>query len=169
MIAFIPKRSLSNKAAFTLPEVLIAALLVTAFFSAIFELNAVCLRYISASKENIGGIEGAHDRLEQLRNVDFSVLTTANSMKTLLAQTANGSPIVQRAQETVTVSDYFSGTPTITYTRAANGIVTSVPITINFSNKTLVQVDESTQWQSIFGGRTQRAQASTVVSAGTKK
>jgi hypothetical protein len=33
----------------------------------------------------------------------------------------------------VTVSDYPSGSPTITYTRRINGTVSSVPATANFS------------------------------------
>jgi Tfp pilus assembly protein PilV len=157
------------KTAFTLPEVLIAALLVAVFFSAMFELNAVCLRYISASKESIGEIEGVHDRLERLRNADFSTLATVSSMKTLLAQAANSSPIVQRAVETVTIGDYPSGNPAITYTRAADGTVTCVPATIDFSNTNLVQVDVSGQWQSTFAGRTRTARTSSIISAGTKK
>lgn len=158
-----------SKTAFTLPEVLIAAVLVAVFFSAIYELNAVCLRYVSASKESIGAIEGVHDRLESLRNVDFPTLTTVNSMKTVLAPAANASPIVQRAVETVTITDYANGSPTIAYTRSAGGTVTSVPATVNFSNTRLVQVDVSNQWISTFAGRTRMAQASTIVSAGTKK
>jgi hypothetical protein len=155
--------------AFTFPEVLMAALLVAVFFGAIFEVNAICLRYISASKENIGGIEGVHDRLEQLRNTHFSALTTVSAMKTLLAQAADNSPIVKRAVETVAVSGYPGGNPTVTYTRAANGTVTSVPATADFSNSALVKVDVSNRWQGTFVGQTRTAQASTIISAGTKK
>jgi prepilin-type N-terminal cleavage/methylation domain-containing protein len=157
------------KTAFTLPEVLIAAVLVAVFFAAMFELNGVCLRYISASKESIGAIEGVHDRLERLRNVDFSTLATASSIKTLLAQAANSSPIVRRAVETVTIGSYPSGNPLITYTRAADGTVTCVPATIDFSNTNLVEVDVSSQWQSTFAGRTRIVRTSSIISAGTKK
>jgi prepilin-type N-terminal cleavage/methylation domain-containing protein len=157
------------KAGFTLPEILVAATLVAVFFCSIFEINALCLRYISASKENVGAIEAAHDRLERLRNADFSTLTTVSSMKSLLGTPANSSPMAQRAVETVTVSDYPSGVPTITYTRSANGTVTSIPSTANFSNSTLVQVDLANQWPATFGNRTGTAQTSTVISAGTKK
>ena len=157
------------KAGFTLPEIVVAAALVAVFFSSIFEINALCLRYISASKENVGAIESVHDRLERLRNADFSTLATVSSMKSLLGTPANSSPMAQRAVETVTVSDYPSGVPTITYTRSANGTVTSVPSTANFSNSTLVQVDLANQWPATFGSRTGTAQTSTIISAGTKK
>ena len=157
------------RAGFTLPEVVVATALVAVFLSSIFEINALCLRYISASKENVGAIEAVNDRLERLRNADFSTLTSVSSMKSLLAIAANSSPLANRAAETITVSDYSSGVPTITYTRSANGAVASVPSTADFSNSTLVQVDVTNQWPATFANRTTTAQTSTVISAGTKK
>jgi len=158
-----------SKAGFTLPEIVVATALVAVFFSSIFEINALCLRYISASKENVGAIEAVNDRLERLRNADFSTLTSVSSMKSLIATAANSSPLANRAVETITVSDYPSGVPTITYTRSANGAVTSAPSTADFSNSTLVQVDLANQWPATFANRTTTAQTSTVISAGTKK
>jgi len=157
------------QAGFTLVEVVVAAALVAVFFASIFEVNALCLRYISASKENVGATQAVHDRLELLRNVDFSTLTTASSMKGLLAQRANSSPLAQKAVETVTVSNYPSGNPTITYTRNVAGTVTSIPVTADFSSSTLVQIDVADQWPATFGNRTGTAQTSTVVAAGVKK
>ncbi len=156
-------------AGFTIPEVVVAATLVAVFFRSIFEVNGLCLRFISASKENVGATEAVHDRLEQLRNADFSTLTSVSSTKSLLAQPANPSPLAKKAIETVTVSDYTSGNPTITYTRAINGTVSSVPATANFSNSTLLQVDVANQWPATFGNRTGAAQTSTVIAQGVKK
>jgi hypothetical protein len=158
-----------NEAAFTLPEIVVAATLVAVFFVSIFQVNALCLRFISASKENVGATEAVHDRLEQLRNADFSTLTTVSSMKSLLAQPANPSPLARKAVETVTVTDYVTGNPTITYTRAINGTVTSVPASANFSTSTLVRVDVANQWPATFGNRTGAAQTSTVIAQGVKK
>ena len=157
------------RAGFTLPEIVVATALVAVFFSSIFEINALCLRYISASKENVGAIEAVNDRLERLRNTDFSSLTSVSSMKSLLGTPANSSPLANRAVETVTIRDYSNGVPTITYTRSANGTITSVPSTADFSNSTLVQVDVTNQWPATFANRTTTAQTSTVISAGTKK
>ncbi len=50
--------------AFTLVEVMVAAILVTIFFASIFELNAVCLRYIGASKESLAAVQSVQDRSE---------------------------------------------------------------------------------------------------------
>jgi prepilin-type N-terminal cleavage/methylation domain-containing protein len=159
----------SARAGFTLPEIVVAAALVAVFFVSIFEVNGLCLRFISASKENVGATEAVQDRLEQLRNVDFSTLTTVSSMKSLLAQAANSSPLAKKAIETVTVSDYRSGSPTITYTRAINGTVSSVPTTADFSGSTLVRVDVANQWPATFGNRTGATQTSTVIAQGVKK
>src|SRR5437868_11292252 len=156
------------RAGFTLPEIVVSTALVAVFFSSIFEINAICLRYISATKENVGAIEAVHDRLERLRNGDFSTLTSVSSMKSLLGAPANSSPLAQRAVETVTVSDYPSGQPTITYTRSAAGAVTSVPSTADFSNSALVQVDLANQWPATFGNRTATTQTARAISAGTK-
>ncbi|PYL04049.1 MAG: hypothetical protein DME32_02715 [Verrucomicrobia bacterium] len=157
------------KAGFTLPEVVVAATLVAVFFLAIFEVNGLCLRFISASKENVGATEAVHDRLEQLRNADFGSLNTVSSMKSLLAQPANPSPLAKKAIETVTVSNYPGSSPTITYTRAINGTVSSVPATADFSNSILVRVDVANQWPATFGNRTGATQTSTVIAQGVKK
>ena len=162
-------RATRGDAGFTLPEVLVAAALLAVFFVSLFEVNALCLRYVSASKEKIGAIQAVHDRLEVLRNVDFSTLTNASSMKSLLRQPANSSPLVKKAVETVTVSGYPSRSPTITYTRNTAGTVSSVPATADFSSSTLVQVDLANQWPAAFGNRTGAAQTSTVIAAGVKK
>lgn len=156
-------------AGFTIPEVVVAATLVAVFFCSIFEVNGLCLRFISASKENVGATEAVHDRLEQLRNADFTTLTSVSSVKSLLAQPANPSPLAKKAIETVTVSDYTSGNPTVTYTRAINGTVSSVPATANFSSATLLQVNVANQWPATFGNRTGAAQTSTVIAQGVKK
>ncbi len=63
-----------NESGVTLPEVMISALVMAVFFASIFEVSAVCLRYISASKENIAAVECVQDRIEQLRNLDFPSL-----------------------------------------------------------------------------------------------
>src|SRR5438067_11488219 len=58
----------------TLAETLVAATLVGAFFVTICEVNAVCLRYIDASKECVAAVHCVQDRIEGLRNLAFSDL-----------------------------------------------------------------------------------------------
>src|ERR1700720_4570235 len=64
----------------TLVETLVAATLVGAFFVTIFEVNAVCLRYIEASKECVAAVQGVQDRVEGLRNLAFTDLVSPSYM-----------------------------------------------------------------------------------------
>src|ERR1700686_3758597 len=81
----------------TMVETMVAVALVAAFFATIFELNAVCLRYIDASKERVAALQGVQDRLEALRNLVFtpdpngSDLANATYLKSLMVTPANGS------------------------------------------------------------------------------
>ncbi len=152
-------------------EVLVAAVLVGLFFATIFEVNAVCLRYVSASKENLAGIEGVQDRLEQLRNLDWPTLTSSTSLSTLLTSPANGSPLAAIATETVTIQGYPSGSPSITFTRAPGISVVPVPTpsTVDFSSTRLVRLDVTYQWYPRLSSRSRTEKTSTIVSAGTKK
>src|SRR6476620_10046782 len=69
-------RSRNHENGFTLVEVMVATMLVAIFFASIFELNAVCLRYMDASKESLAALQSVQDRSEALRNLAFSDLTT---------------------------------------------------------------------------------------------
>jgi len=75
----------------TLPEVLVAILLLAIFCGSVFELNAVCLRYIDSSKESVAALQAVHDRAEVLRNLSFADLTTAATVQSLLATAPNSS------------------------------------------------------------------------------
>ncbi|MDQ6765644.1 MAG: hypothetical protein M3Z22_06030 [Verrucomicrobiota bacterium] len=131
----------------TLPELMIAAMVMGLFFSGIFEMSAVCLRYISSSKENISAIECVQDRIEQLRGTDFTSLLSQNYLSTVppvpaaspspsppqrrnLTVPSNASPLAQQATETVKISTY-SGTgpttPSVTYVRAKGAQINSTP------------------------------------------
>ena len=117
---------------------MITVVVLATFFAGIFELSAVCLRYISSAKENIAAIECVQDRLEQLRAAEFSSLIDPDFVATTpavpaaspspsppqrrnLTTPSNASELARYATEIVTIST-FSGagatTPKVTYTRA---------------------------------------------------
>jgi hypothetical protein len=126
---------------------MITALIIGVFFASIFEVSAVCLRYISASKENVSAIECVQDRIEQLRGTDFTSLLDPTYMAVTpavpaaspspsppqrrnLTTPANASALAQRAIEKVVIST-FSGTaattPSVTYTRATGASISGTP------------------------------------------
>src|SRR5437588_10309010 len=112
-------------AAMTLPEVLVAVLLLGIFCASVFELNAVCLRYIDASKESISALQNVHDRCEVLRNLSFADLTTTGNVQSLLATPANGSEFCKKATEVVKLSAYPTANGVTQFTRTPGGTVTN--------------------------------------------
>lgn len=163
-------RATPNKteAAMTLSEVLIAILLLAIFCGSVFELNAICLRYIDSSKEEVAALQAVHDRAEALRNLSFTDLTTAATIQTLLGSAANSSDFCKKAKETVTIAAYQTGNGKITFVRTADGTVTQSPPAAGSLGDTLVQVDVATSW-NMLGGRARSEQTSTIISNGTKK
>ncbi len=137
----------SNERGTSLAEVMVTALLLAVFFSGIFEVSGVCLRYVSASKENVAAIECVHDRLEQLRNLDFPSLIDPTFLAAVpavpaaspapsppqrrnLTTPANESEWARSAIEQVTIST-FNGTsattPRVTFTRPAGARINPTP------------------------------------------
>src|SRR3982751_487830 len=175
----------------TLVETLVSVVLVGAFFATIFEVNAVCLRYIEASKEAVAAVQGVQDRIEGLRNLCFTNLTSSTYMMTpqatpspsgprpvSLFYPSNSSDLAARVTEEVTVSGYPSGTPfpggtpTITYRidRRAGRPPSASPLpTPDFSRTTMVKVKVKYTWNSAIGGRQQNEETETLIAAGTKK
>ena len=154
-------------AGMTFPEVMVAVLLLGVFCASVFELNAVCLRYIDASKESIAALQSIHDRCEVLRNLSFSDITTTGTVQSLLAAPANGSDFCKKATEVVKISAYPSPNGVTQFTRTAAGTVTT-DSTATSLGSSLVQVDVSTSW-NMLGGRARSEQTSTIISNGTKK
>ncbi len=132
-------RSVTN-AANTLPEVLIAVVLVATFFASIFELNAVCLRCIDASKESLAAVQSVQDRSEVLRNLAFSDLTNTSFVQNLMNTSANPAPC------------------TVTTDSIATDLGTG-----------LLKVDVQDSWTMAVGGRSRIEQTSSIISNGTKK
>ena len=133
------RRTAINQGGTTLTEVLMTVMVVSVFFASIFQLNATCLRFISASKENISSLECVQDRIEQLRNMEFPKLIDPTYLTTTpplgpvvppgpamplyrnLTTPANESVLARNATEEVTISGYGSSGatgPKVKITRA---------------------------------------------------
>ena len=162
----------SSFAGTTLIETLVAVALLVGFLSTIFELNSRCLRYIDASKEAVGVLQGVQDRIEQLRNLLFTDLTNATTVQTLMTTPSNGSDFVQKVTEVVTLSAY--PTPDGTNTQITRGPGASVTPTVNstdssLANAALVKVNVTYTWTTTLGNRSGSEQTETIISAGNKK
>src|SRR6266446_3535240 len=105
----------------TLPEALVAVLILAVFFASVFELNAVCLRYIDATKESVAALQSVQDRSEVLRNLAFIDLTNTSAVQTLMATPPNAAPFAQKATETVRISAFPTPNGITQFTRLPNG------------------------------------------------
>jgi Tfp pilus assembly protein PilV len=154
--------------AFSLPEVLVALLLLGLFLPSVFGVNGVCLRLINATKESTAALQSVHDRCETLRNLAFTDLTSAAQIQSLMATPANASDFCKNATEVVKISAYPVGNGVTQFTRSPNGSVTKDSIATDLGS-TLVQVTVSSSWNATFGGRARSEETTTLISNGTKK
>ena len=152
----------------TIPEALVGALLLATFFASIFELNAVCLRYIDATKESVAALQSVQDRAELLRNLAFNDLTNTATLATLMATPPNAASFSQKATETVTLSAYPTPNGITQLTRLPNGSVTTNSVATSLG-KGLVKVDVRVAWTMTLGGRSRTEQTTNILSNGSKK
>jgi Tfp pilus assembly protein PilV len=166
-------RKLNRERGDTLPELMMSVVLIVGFFAAIFEVNATCLRYISATKENVAAIQGVQDRLETLRSMAFTDLTTASKVTTTLTTPSNGADFTLRVTETVTLANYPSGSPTVTFTRAPGA---SVAPSVTWSGgsafpatSTMLKANVRYSWTMALGQRQRIEETETIISTGVKR
>ena len=152
----------------TLPEVLVGLILMVTFFASVFELNAVCLRYIDATKESVAALQAVQDRAEMLRNLAFTDLTNADAVKTLMGTAPNAAPFVQKATETVTISAFPTPNGVTQFTRTPAGTVTTDSVATDLGQE-LVKIDVKVAWTMTLGGRSRTEQTTNILSNGSKK
>jgi Tfp pilus assembly protein PilV len=152
----------------TLVEVMVTAVLVAVFFASIFELNAMCLRFIDASKESLAALQSVQDRSETLRNLSFSDLTNTAVVQARMATAANPAPFSQKATEVVKISKYPTPNGVTQFTRSSGGTVVNDSVATDLGTQ-LVKVDVAVSWTMTLGGRARTEQTSSIVSNGTKK
>jgi Tfp pilus assembly protein PilV len=152
----------------TLPEALVAVVLLATFFASVFELNAVCLRYIDATKESVAALQSVQDRAEILRNLAFTDLTNTSAVQAVMAAPPNASPFAQKATERVIISAFPTPNGVTQFTRLPSGTVTT-DSTATDLGKGLVQVDVSVAWTMTLGARSRTERTTNILSNGTKK
>ena len=152
----------------TLPEALVGMVLLATFFASIFELNAVCLRYIDATKESVAALQSVQDRAEMIRNLAFTDLTKTDVVQGLMANAPNAAPFAQKATETVRLSAYPTPDGVTQFTRSPSGVVTADSVAASLGQE-LVKVEVSVAWTMTLGGRAKTEQTTNILSNGSKK
>lgn len=168
IISGMKKPSQPPLAGTTLSETMVGLLLLVTFFASIFELNAVCLRYIDATKESVSALQSVQDRAEMLRNLSFTDLVSTTAVQTLMAGPPNASPFVQKATETVKISAFPTPNGVTQFTRTPAGTVTTNSVAIDLGTE-LVKVEVKVDWKMTLGGRSRTEQTTNILSNGSKK
>ena len=153
---------------------MISVVLIVGFFAAIFEVNGACLRYINATKENVAAIQGVQDRLETLRSMAFTDLTSSATMTTALTPPSNGADFtISKVTETVTLTNYPSGTPSVTYTRTPGASVAPAAVWSGGSSfpssATMLKANVRYAWTMTLGQRARSEETETIISTGVKR
>jgi len=161
-------RDCRRNTAMTLPEVLIALLLLGLFLPSVFAVNSICLRLVSATKESTAALQSVHDRCETLRNLAFTDLTSSSYVQNLMVTAPNGSDFCKKATEVITISAYPVASGVSQFTRSSSGSVATNSVAASLGSS-LVQVTISTSWSATFGGRARSEETTTIISNGTKK
>jgi len=152
----------------TLAEALVGIVLLATFFASVFELNAVCLRYIDATKESVAALQSVQDRAEMIRNLAFTDLTKTDVVQTLMAAPPNAAPFSQKATEIVKISAFPTPNGVTQFTRLPNGTVTTNSVATDLG-KELVKVEVNVAWTMTLGGRARTEQTTNILSNGSKK
>ena len=152
----------------TLSETLLAVVLLATFFASVFELNAVCLRYIDATKESVAALQHVQDRAEMLRNLAFTDLTNTAAVQTLMGTAPNAAAFGQKATETLKISAFPTANGVTQFTRQPNGTVTTDSVAVDLGQQ-LVKVEVQVAWTMTLGGRSRTEQTTNILSNGTKK
>ena len=152
----------------TLAEALVGIVLLATFFASVFELNAVCLRYIDATKESVAALQSVQDRAEMIRNLAFTDLTKTDVVQTLMAAPPNAAPFGQKATEIVKISAFPTPNGVTQFTRLPNGTVTTNSVATDLG-KELVKVEVNVAWTMTLGGRARTEQTTNILSNGSKK
>jgi Tfp pilus assembly protein PilV len=168
-------RSKKGEDGFTFVEVMVSVMLTAIFFASIFELNAMCLRFIDSSKESLAALQSTQNRSEALRNLAFSDLTNTSFVRDTVMP-ANYTPppdhtptlFSKKATEVVQISKYPTPSGVTQFTRSPNGNVATDSTATDLGTG-LVKVDVSVSWIMTVGGRARIEQTSSIVSNGTKK
>ena len=152
----------------TLPEAIVGVVLLATFLASVFELNAVCLRYINATKESVAALQSVQDRAEMLRNLAFTDLTKTEAVQALMTSPPNAAPFGEKATETVRISAYPTPNGVTQLTRSPTGVVTTDSVATDLG-KELVKVDVNVAWTMTLGGRARTEQTTNILSNGSKK
>ncbi|HJT81845.1 MAG TPA: hypothetical protein VJ719_11660 [Chthoniobacterales bacterium] len=162
-----------SSSAFTLIDVLGAVLIVGLAFTGVFAANSRALSLVKSAKQAAVASKCLQQRIEQLRNYNWTQVTDATALQDLYSVPPLPSIELPGFSEQVTISSFVpatSGSPSgapagalLRITRAASGIVTLVSDNPDLVDQRLVRIDVRISWPGPGGG--QRLRETSVIIA----
>ena len=148
---------------FTLVDVMVAITLVVASFTALYALGGRCFYVINSGKELTSAQQVLQDRIEQLRNLQWTQVTDPNYLaNNVLNQASSNAAYLNSLSETVTIYAYpppaAPPTPTPIQLTVSNGSVTTGSTNSTIASGNLCRIDVTESWTA---GRTGLARSIT--------
>ncbi len=154
----------------TLPEVLVALVILSIGLAAVWASAAQCLKMARANRETIAATEALMQRVEYSRAAGWSTIVNASAIRDNILQTAApGAASLEGVEEQITVTPYPAVSPApvpIVVQRHADGTVqiVSEPATGLYLRSVLsVRADFQVSWRGSQNQRPRTRAASTVI------
>jgi hypothetical protein len=161
--------------AFALTDVLAAIVVIGLGLAALFTANSRAMGMLRASKQAAVASKCLQQRIEQIRNYNWTQVTDAQAMQDLYAVPPLPSAELPGFSEQVTISQYTPpippaaapspAPPYLQITRDNNGTVTLVSDNVSLVDNPSVRVDVQITWPNPNGG-TRMRETSVIVSNG---
>ena len=147
---------------FTLVDIMVAFTVVVASFTALYALGAQCMSLTSSGRELTSAQQVLQDRIEQLRNLQWTQVTDANYLANNVFNQASGNgTYLNSLTETVSVNAYPTASTAASVT-VVNGTVTSVITNSAIASGDLCRVDITESWTARRTGQARSITNTTV-------
>lgn len=163
-------RKFHSRAGFTLVDAMVALMVVVTSFIGVYALGGQCAYLLSSGKELTSAQQVLQDRIEQLRNLNWTQVTDSNYLaNNVLNQARQNGGYLTDLTETVTIYAYpppAAPTPTpIQLTVSTNGTVAINTTNSAIASGNLCRIDVTESWTTARTGQTTRSVTNTTVQA----
>jgi hypothetical protein len=153
-----------GQGAFSLIECIFATTVVAVFFCAVYAISARCLLVLEQGREVSAAQFSLQDRLEQLRSLAWSQLTSATYLQSSVLNTATNTSVnLGSLTETVTVNAYPTAISPQNDVVRSGGSASILTSNASMSSQQIVRLDITLSWVS-RSGRQQTQSETTLVS-----
>lgn len=171
-----PKKSISRiisritKSGFTLVDSMVAIVIAAGGFAALSALGGQCVYMIDSGRELISAQQVLQNRVEQLRNLPWTQLTSSSFLANNVLNTAasQNASYLNNLSETISVNAYPTAvSPAINLT-ASNGAVTTNSTNSAIAQGALCRIDVTESWTAGRNGRARSISTSAVQAQNTR-